>query len=99
MPVWLSPGLEMKSGSYAVWSYLHGTLENNKKVLLKGTEYLDVGDYGANLSAKTEVYNLVLYKNDEGVLTKLFYPQDYEVTVEEGPQGEKNYIIELFDKN
>lgn len=85
--------------SYAVWSYLHGTLENNKKVLLKGTEYLDVNDGKINLSAKTEVYNLVLYKNDEGVLTKLFYPQDYEVIVEEGPQGEKNYIIELFDKN
>lgn len=83
--------------SYAVWSYLHGILNDKTSTLMKGTEYLDAEEQKITLSAQTDIYNLIVYKNNEGVMTKLYYPEDYDVTVEAGYNGEKTYIINLYD--
>lgn len=88
--------------SYAVWTYLHGILENNTSSKIKGTEYVETDDeHKILLSAHTTISNLIVYKNVDGVLTKLYPQTDYEAyyTTVEGVINNYVEIIGTDNKN
>lgn len=81
---------------YALWSYLHGTKEENTVSTLKGTEYIKPKEDVLTLSVKgleSNPRNIILYyKNIDGKLIKLAHGVDYNSYYVSDTQ---EYIIKL----